>query len=108
MLFLTLPEQSRCLTRKALVLGLTGEVRFETIWLVGVVGLVGVAGDVGGYLGLAGMLGLAGLIWDKLGGQGVERFGVLGEFETSWGVLGLAGQFETSWGGWRLSRLIWD
>ena len=38
------------------------------------------------------MLGLAGLIWDKLGGQGVERFGVLGEFETSWGGLVLAGQ----------------
>ena len=38
------------------------------------------------------MLGLGGLIWDKLGGQGLGRFGVLGKFETSWGGLGLAGQ----------------
>ena len=54
------------------------------------------------------MLGLGGMIWDKLGGQGVGMFGLLSEFETSWGVWGWLGKFETSWGGWRLSRLIWD
>ena len=98
MLFLTLPEQSRRLTRKAQVLGLTG----ETIWLVG--GVFGTSWLLGllGWLGLAGDVGA---VWADLGQAG--RSGT-GEVWGCWVSLKLAGEVWGCLGSLELGGLIWN